>query len=234
MNFMKKTRKLKFLKMPKPNPKRIFPFLKSKKFLTFFGLVLLYNKHEEIFTTLFGETYRKYKLNKELIERFEFSGKLKKESNVNETQMCTIYPTNLFDVSKALSLANYYKIPLVINGPIELNDDLNYSHFSLDMSNMSKINKIKNETIQIQTGTKIKELLNVLNKEGYTVDFLEKYSHSNLRIHDVLFSNYLGVSNKNTIDDYVKELTVVVPKDGRILKLKQSDAMTLSVANLKK
>ena len=89
----------------------------------------------------------------------------------------------------------------------------------------------------VQPGIKIKDLLNKLEENGYTLSFFEdnsQYYDSKLIMNDILFNNYNGNNNGKIIDNYIQNIKVVIPYNQTTLNVRQNDDMTLSGLNLKK
>jgi len=89
----------------------------------------------------------------------------------------------------------------------------------------------------VQPGIKIKDLLNKLEENGYTLSFFEdnsQYYDSKLIMNDILFNNYNGNNNGKIIDNYIQNIKVVIPYNQTTLNVRQNYDMTLSGLNLKK
>ena len=77
-------------------------------------------------------------------------------------------------------------------------------------------------------------MLEFLEKEGFTIPLLENFKNRNLTVNDVIFNNFNGFYKGRFIDDYINNIEVAVPKDGRLLKSRQNDDVTLSGVNFTK
>ena len=74
----------------------------------------------------------------------------------------------------------------------------------------------KEKYIRVESGIKIKDLLNYLKCKGYTIKELEEYYDSNLSLNDVLFNNYYGWNVRNCIEEYY----VITPKEEKIFNFR--------------
>jgi hypothetical protein len=174
----------------------------------------------------------KYRINTcihELKSRFSYADKFI-QNKPGKKKLCTIFPTNDNDIEKLLEIAN--------NNGIAINNDINenslkQNHIKLDFSKYNKILKLDSETITVQPGIKLSDLFVALDKEGYTIPRLENYKFTNLTIRDVLFNNYYSFIDGEFIDNLLNQITVIIPKGNKYLKLKQNDDIILSDLNLK-
>lgn len=212
-------------------------FFKKRKFLTcFFGFGLIVTSYDKLDFKFLGETYRIEKCEETLKNRFEFAGKFKQNSKnlQNSNEICTIYPSNIFESQTLLEIANYYKIPIIfdINN---LQNDIPSFHFKVDYSQYDKIKEINinKKEITVEPGVRIYTLLTFLEKFNLTIPQLENYKFTSLKICDVLFNNFYGFNRGKFVDDIIKEITVVTPNEQKILNLKQTDDLTLTGINLK-
>ena len=212
----------------------IYKFLKRRGVITLltFGITAFY--YDQIAMSLIGESYSRKQCDKALKERFEYAKKYKKNNNEEESDFCTIFPSNIYDAQRLLEIANYYNIPLIFDINSSQNI-LKFSHFNVDFSKYTKITDFneKNKTITVEPGVKIKEIFQFLEKYELTIPKLENYKFTDLSINDIYFNNFFGSNEGSFIDDLVEEITVAIPRNERILKLKQNDDLTMTGLNLK-
>lgn len=212
----------------------IYKFLKRRGVITLitFGISAFY--YDQIAMSLIGESYSRKQCDKVLKERFEFAQKYMKNQNEEESDICTIFPSNSYDAQRLMEIANYYNIPLIFDINSSQNI-LNFFHFKVDFRKYNKITDFneKNKTITVEPGVKIIEILQFLEKYELTIPKLENYKFTDLTINDIYFNNFFGSNEGSFIDDLVEEITVVIPRNERILKLKQNDDLTMTGLNLK-
>jgi hypothetical protein len=178
-----------------------------------------------------SERYRIRSCLSQLKERFEFSGKYK-ENKPNKRKLCTICPTNANDIEKLMEIANNHGV--AINNDIN-NNSLKYNHIKVDFSEFNKILSFDSEekVITVEPGIKLSDLLIYLEKYNCTIPKLENYKYSELTVRDVLFNNYYNFIDGQFIDKLINQITLIIPKGTRYLRLKQNDDLYLSDLNLK-
>jgi hypothetical protein len=179
----------------------------------------------------FSERYRTRSCLNELKERFEFSGKFV-GNKPGKKRLCTIYPSNSYDVEKLLDIANNHGVA-ILN---DINDNsLPKSHIRVDFSKYNKITNFdpSDKVVTVEPGVKLSDLIIYLSKYGYTIPKLEMYQQSELTVRDVLFNNYYNFIDGDFIDNIINQLTVIIPRGNRFMKLKQNDDLNLSDLNLK-
>jgi hypothetical protein len=179
----------------------------------------------------FSEKYRIKNCMKELKDRFEFSAKFE-QGKQGKRKLCTIYPTTTFDIEKLLEIANSYGV--AISNDIN-NNPLKHNHIKIDFSRYNKILNFDEEekTVSVEPGIKITDLINFLKQYNCTIPKLENYKYTNLTIREVLFNNYYNFIDGKFIDYLVNQITVIIPKGNRFLRLKQNDDINFSDLNLK-
>lgn len=169
---------------------------------------------------LLGKRYRSSLINKAFLSRFTNDKYAVLPENKKNTTclLGTIYPGNVYDFQKMFSYANLYKIPII--------NDINYSQAIIPYHhikmNMSKFNNIVDfsgmkKYIKVQSGIKVRDLLQYLRNKNYTINELEQYMYSDLSLSDCLFNNYYGWNLQNCIEDFY----VVTPKDEKIFSFRK-------------
>jgi hypothetical protein len=212
----------------------IFKFLRRRAVITFLSLGIIISYQDQIAMSILGDSYSLNKCESALKDRFEFTNKYLQNPNREEYDFCTIFPTNTYDIKKILEIANYYKIPIISDVNSSQNI-LSSPHFRIDFSKYNKIIdfNIKSKTITVEPGAKISEILEYLEKHNLTIPRLANYKHTDLVINDIYFNNYFGFNQGKFIDNIVEEITIAIPRNERLLKLKQNDDLTMTGLNLK-
>jgi len=208
-------------------------FFRKRVILSFILVGIGVKYYDDLTMIFLGEKYRMRKCDETLKERFNFSGKYKKDlTSINE--ICTIFPNNLYDSQILMELANQFKIPIIYDVNIDQNN-INCLHIKVDSSNYDKIGKLDSLTkvISIEPGVKIFNLLTFLEKFNLTIPKLENYKFSKLSIGDILNNNFYSFNDGKFIDEIVKEVLVATPRKNRILSFKQNDDLTLTGLNMK-
>ena len=232
----------------------IFSKIKKHKYIFSFAMIYLYTCIDNrTYNKIIPNSLRLRNFQKELSERFNFSGKLKYDYFLNNPtltkpnfELNKVYPTNIFDTQKIFELATDYNIPIIHDLSSNLTDSqnfiqentnnyLNFQHLKINFSNFNKILKFdKNSNlITVEPGVKIKDILEYLKQYDLTISEFEIYQFSNLTISDILYNNYFSFLKGKFIDEKIEEITVVVPNKQEALRLKQSNDFILSCANLK-
>ena len=179
--------------------------------IPFIGYYLYQKRHY-----LLGKKYREKIINNSFRNRFNNKYTTIKQKS-DTCLLGVISPSNVYDFQKVLYYANHYKIPII--------SDINYSqsiipyqHIKLSLEKYQNVIEIseKEKFIRVESGIKIKELLEYLNSKGYTIKELEEYSESSLTVNDVLFNNYYGWNVKNCIEEYY----VITPKEEKIFNFR--------------
>jgi hypothetical protein len=178
-----------------------------------------------------SERYRIKGCLSQLKERFEFSGKYI-ENKPNRKRLCTITPTNTNDIEKLMEIANNHGV--AINNDIN-NNSLPRNHIKVDFSKYNKILSFDSEdkVITVEPGVKLSDLLIYLEKFNCTIPKLENYKYSDITVRDVLYNNYYNFIDGQFIDKLFNQITVIIPKGTKYLRLKQNDDLNLSDLNLK-
>lgn len=212
----------------------IYKFLKRRAVISFVTLGIAIAYYDQIAMSILGQTYSRKKCELALKERFEFQNKFFTNPNKEDFDFCTIYPTNTYDAQKLMDIANYYRIPLIYDVNSSQNV-LNFPHFKVDFTKYNRITEFnpKTKTITVEPGAKISEILKFLDKYELTIPKLENYKHTDLTINDIYFNNYYGFNEGKFVDDLVDEITVAIPRNEKVLKLKQNDDLTQTGLNLK-
>lgn len=87
--------------------------------------------------------------------------------------------------------------------------------------------------VTVLSGVKINSLLEMLKSKEFTVKCLGDYAKSDLVLKDLLFSTFYGKSRHEIVDDVIKEMTVVLPKEQEVLVLKNHNETTINPINTK-
>lgn len=169
---------------------------------------------------LLGKKYRSTLINKAFLSRFTNDKYtiLPEDKKKTTCLLGTIYPGNVYDFQKMFSYANFYKIPII--------NDINYSQAIIPYHhikmNMNKFNSIidfsdTKKYIKVQSGIKIRDLLQYLRNNNFTIKELETYMYSDLSLSDCLFNNYYGWNLQKCIEEFY----VVTPKNEKIFSFRK-------------
>lgn len=93
-----------------------------------------------IFIKVLGKGYRVNKCDESLLDRFGQQGKYQHKSRIDENPnlICTIAPTNNFDIQALLEIANKFLIPIKIDCN-ERKNDLHTPHIKIDYKNFNEV-----------------------------------------------------------------------------------------------
>lgn len=178
--------------------------------------------------SLLGKNYKTRIINTKLLARFDSKYIPQNDNNL----IGNIYPSNIYDMQKLFQIANQYRIPIIYD--IHYHQRiLPYQHIKLDLTKFNKIMEFNEQKsrIKVNSGIKIKDLIENLRQKGYTINHLEHLENTVLTLSDVLFNHYYSLYQGKLLNTQIDEFSILIPKRERILLFKPNSDFSFNHIN---